>query len=80
MSRTVVFIHGMWEKSRSWECWSARFRTHGYEWHAPDWPLHEGAPAFRRNPPAGLGELGLEEVEQYAMPESRNVLPVHVPG
>ena len=63
MSKSVVFIHGMFQNPRSWEHWVELFDSRGYRCLAPAWPLHEGDPAaLRSNPPAGLGDLGLEEI------------------
>jgi len=63
MAKRVVFIHGMFENSRSWGLWMQWFAERGYDCHAPDWPLHEGNPEeLRRNPPAALGKLRLEDV------------------
>lgn len=63
MKQPIVFIHGMFENPKSWEGWSNWFTERGFECHAPAWPLHEGEPAdLRRHPPAGLGELRLEDV------------------
>ncbi|WP_207435014.1 alpha/beta hydrolase [Sabulibacter ruber] len=61
--KTIIFIHGMFQNSKSWDNWVAYFTQRGYNCLAPSWPLHEGEPAqLRANPPAGLGELGLDEV------------------
>jgi pimeloyl-ACP methyl ester carboxylesterase len=39
------------------------FEALGYRCMTPAWPMHEGDPAaLRANPPAGLGDLGLEEI------------------
>jgi len=59
----IVFVHGMFQTPKSWDRWVRLFTDKGYECHAPAWPLHEGDPALlRQNPPAGLGELSLEEI------------------
>jgi len=63
MSKTIVFVHGMFQNPRSWANWINYFETKGYTCVAPAWPLHEGEPAtLRQNPPAGLGELSLDEI------------------
>lgn len=63
MSKQIVFIHGMFLNSKSWEPWMDYFETRGYDCHAPDWPLHAGDPAtLRRSPSAGLGALRLDTV------------------
>jgi pimeloyl-ACP methyl ester carboxylesterase len=53
----------MFQNPVSWEKWIRFFSERGYECLAPAWPLHKGDPkALRANPPAGLGELGLDQV------------------
>jgi pimeloyl-ACP methyl ester carboxylesterase len=67
MTNTIIFIHGMFQNDLSWERWMDYFTEKGYNCIAEPWPLHEGNPAdLRQNPPAGLGDLRLEEiVEKY---------------
>lgn len=63
MSKTIIFIHGMFQNPVSWQHWLPRFESLGYRCLAPAWPFHEGSPAdLRQNPPAGLGDLNLEEI------------------
>lgn len=63
MKNTIVFIHGMFQNPKSWEKWMTYFSEKGYYCLAPAWPLHEGEPAaLRQNPPAGLGDLELNDV------------------
>lgn len=60
---TIIFVHGMFQNSKSWGNWVSYFSQRGYNCLAPDWPLHEGEPAqLRQNPPAGLGDLSLGDV------------------
>lgn len=61
--KTIVFVHGMFQNPTSWEKWVRFFAERGYDCKALAWPLHDGAPeALRQNPPAGLGELSLDEI------------------
>jgi pimeloyl-ACP methyl ester carboxylesterase len=63
MKKTIVFIHGMFQNPKSWGNWINYFTEQGYNCLAPAWPLHEGEPAdLRQNPPAGLGDLSLNDV------------------
>lgn len=63
MSQTIIFIHGMFQSPTSWDGWVRHFSSLGYRCLAPAWPLHEGNPAaLRVDPPANLGDLGLEEI------------------
>jgi pimeloyl-ACP methyl ester carboxylesterase len=73
---TIIFIHGMFQNPKSWHKWIAYFTERGYKCIAPAWPLHKGEPSeLRKNPPAGLGDLGLEaiikemEIVVKALPE-----------
>jgi pimeloyl-ACP methyl ester carboxylesterase len=60
---TIAFVHGMFQNPKSWDHWIRFFTDKGYDCSAPAWPLHEGEPAdLRQNPPAGLGELSLDEI------------------
>ncbi|WP_439559318.1 alpha/beta hydrolase [Dyadobacter sp.] len=63
MSKKIVFIHGMFQTSKSWDKWVNHFTNLGYECSAPSWPDHAGDPkSLRDNPPATLGDLMLEDV------------------
>ncbi len=63
MKPKIIFIHGMFLNSKSWDKWVSYFNNLGYACEAPAWPLHEGEPAdLRRNIPDGLGRLKLREV------------------
>ncbi len=63
MTTNIVFIHGMFQNSKSWASWQTYFENLGFATSAPSWPYHEGEPAeLRRNPPQGLGELHLRTV------------------
>jgi pimeloyl-ACP methyl ester carboxylesterase len=63
MSKTILFIHGMFQNPKSWENWITYFSGKGYTCVAPAWPDHEGEPAeLRKNVPADLGDLRLDTV------------------
>ncbi len=64
----VVFIHGMFQNSKSWASWQTYFEGLGFVTSAPSWPYHEGEPAeLRRNIPEGLGALHLRTlVDEFA--------------
>lgn len=63
MNRTIVFIHGMFQNSKSWDHWIQYFKQRGYNCIAPSWPLHQGEPSMlNQSPPKGLGDLLLEDV------------------
>jgi alpha-beta hydrolase superfamily lysophospholipase len=63
MKNTIVFIHGMFQNPKSWDNWVAYFSERGYHCITPAWPEHGGSPEqLRQNPPAGLGDLMLDDV------------------
>lgn len=62
MRTPVLFIHGLWLHSTSWEAWQRRFREEGYEPQAPGWPGDgETVEASRRDPDA-IGDHGIDDV------------------
>lgn len=63
-SKTVVFIHGAWMVPASWDNFRRSFEAAGFTTHAPAWPYIDSAPPeeLRRNPPPGLGTLGIKEI------------------
>ncbi|GGT38491.1 alpha/beta hydrolase [Streptomyces chromofuscus] len=59
---TIVLIHGLWMTPLSWEKWTDRFRTKGYDVIAPAWPGLDRAVADLRRDPSSIAGVGLEEV------------------
>jgi pimeloyl-ACP methyl ester carboxylesterase len=57
--RPVVFAHGLWLRSSSWDRWVDLFSTRGYAAVAPGWPGEEPAAGERpeHRPPPGLDEV-----------------------
>lgn len=67
MSNPVVFLHGLWIHSASWQPWQALFEERGYETHAPGWPGDGATVEATRRFPDGLAGHGVAEVtEAYA--------------
>lgn len=62
---TIVFIHGMWVTSLSWERWVDRYTTLGYRVLAPDWPRMDGGVFALRANPAVMDRLGIEEIADH---------------
>lgn len=63
MSKTVLFVHGMFMTARSWFPWCERFADAGYRCVVPNWPGREGTPAeARAKPDPRLRTLTLTEV------------------
>jgi len=67
VSKTVVFIHGAWMVPASWDNFRKSFEAAGFNTHAPAWPYLDNAPPdeLRRNPPAGLGALGIASIVDH---------------
>ncbi len=62
-SKTIVFIHGMFQNPASWESWEKYFGARGYQCYAPAYPFHEGNPEdLRKNISQELGTLTLGRV------------------
>jgi len=59
---TIVFIHGLWMTSRSWEKWGARYESRGYTVLAPPWPGLEGEVEELRRDPKPLTQLSVEKI------------------
>jgi non-heme chloroperoxidase len=58
----VVFIHGLWLHSTSWQPWADRFREAGYDPVLPEWPgVPETVAEARANPESQAG-VGIEQV------------------
>ncbi|GGZ71937.1 alpha/beta hydrolase [Streptomyces subrutilus] len=60
----VVFIHGLWLHSTSWQGWADTFRDAGYEPVLPEWPGVPATVAEARGRPEGQGGVGLAEISQ----------------
>ncbi|HEY4361627.1 MAG TPA: alpha/beta hydrolase [Bryobacteraceae bacterium] len=62
----IVFIHGLWMTSLSWENWVTRYTAHGYRVIARSWPGMDGDLEELRRDPAAIATLGIEQiVDQY---------------
>lgn len=73
---TVVFIHGLWAASNSWDDWRARYEAAGYTTLAPEWPGLDGKSVAEINAdPSPLAKLDITTiVDEYdsvirALPE-----------
>lgn len=63
MTKTIVFIHGLFQNPKSWENWVHYFEQRGYNCHTPAYPFHEGVPAeLRENIYPDLGNLTFGQV------------------
>lgn len=65
--RTVVFIHGLWIHSTSWQPWMDFFQQNGYETLNPPWPGDSATVAECRANPQSIANRGVTEVaDSYA--------------
>jgi pimeloyl-ACP methyl ester carboxylesterase len=62
-SRTIVFIHGLFQNPKSWDGWMKYFTEKGYTCYAPAYAYHEGEPeSLRKNIDSRLGALTFGQV------------------
>jgi len=61
----VMFIHGAWLSSGSWENFSNFFKERGYDVSAPEWPRKEGGVAELREASDDLEGLGITEIVDH---------------
>ena len=63
----VLFIHGLWLHSASWQPWIDLFRSEGYEPSAPGWPGDPDTVQESRQNPESIADHGIDDVvEHYA--------------
>jgi pimeloyl-ACP methyl ester carboxylesterase len=58
----VVFIHGLWLHSTSWQPWAEMFQAAGYATHTPEWPGAADTVAETRAHPEAQAGKGLREI------------------
>jgi non-heme chloroperoxidase len=58
----VVFVHGLWLHSTSWQPWAERFREAGFEPVLPEWPGVPDTVAEARANPGTQAGVGIDEV------------------
>src|SRR3954464_8061213 len=62
-SKTIVFIHGLFQNPKSWDGWIKYFSDKGYVCYAPAYAYHEGEPSdLRKNIDSRLGKLTFGKV------------------
>lgn len=62
-TKTIVFIHGLFQNPLGWSEWKKHFEAQGYICYTPAYPYHEGSPAeLRKNINPELGTLTFGEV------------------
>jgi pimeloyl-ACP methyl ester carboxylesterase len=66
MSNTIVFIHGAWLTSLSWENLTGYFEKKGYTCSAPEWPYRDQSAAqLREHTPPELAQIGVKELTDH---------------
>src|SRR5271170_1061055 len=65
MKQKIVFIHGAWLSSRSWENYMNFFAQAGYDVVAPEWPRKEGDVEELRESSEELVGLGVAEIVDH---------------
>jgi len=61
----VVFIHGLWLHSTSWQPWADRFRDAGFDPVTPEWPGVPDSVAEAREHPESQAGIGIDEVIEH---------------
>jgi non-heme chloroperoxidase len=61
----VVFIHGLWLHSTSWQPWAEMFRAAGYEPILPEWPGVPDTVAEAREHPERQAGVGIDQVIEH---------------
>ena len=61
----VLFVHGAWLSSGSWENFTTYFGNRGYPVSAPEWPRKEGDVAKLREDADAIKGLGLTEIVDH---------------
>jgi non-heme chloroperoxidase len=65
--KTIVFIHGLWLHTSSWQAWMDFFNREGYETLNPGWPGDSATVAESRADPESIANRGVKEIaDSYA--------------
>ncbi len=67
MAHPVLFVHGLWLHSASWQPWIDKFAAAGYSASAPGWPGEQETVAAARENPDAIADHGIDDVvDHYA--------------
>ena len=61
----VVFVHGLWLLSSSWDPWRALFEEHGYSTLAPGWPDDPETVEAANQDPEALAHKRIKQVTDH---------------
>ena len=64
-SNPVLFVHGLWMHSASWDPWIEHFRAAGYQATAASWPGDPGTIHEARTNPQVMAGYGIEEIVEH---------------
>ena len=70
---TIVFIHGLWMTSLSWEHWAERYSSEGHRVIARSWPGMDIDIEQLRRDPSPIATLGVTEVVDHYESIIRNL-------
>jgi pimeloyl-ACP methyl ester carboxylesterase len=63
----IIFIHGLWMHSSTWQPWMQFFSQHGYECMSPDWPGDGATVQESRTNTKAIANRSIKEVaDSYA--------------
>jgi pimeloyl-ACP methyl ester carboxylesterase len=65
MKGQIVFIHGLWLTSRSWEHFETYFAEQGFDVIAPEWPRKQGDVEEIRRTADSVAGLGIKEIADH---------------
>jgi pimeloyl-ACP methyl ester carboxylesterase len=63
--RPVVFVHGLWLHSTSWQLWAQIFNDAGYQPHSPGWPNEPDNVADARENPDVVANIGIDDITAH---------------
>src|SRR5215218_8311732 len=61
----LMFVHGAWLSSQSWDTFAGYFRDRGYDVSAPEWPRKDGDVESLRENTEAIEGLGLTEIVDH---------------
>src|SRR5437763_2322242 len=61
----VVFVHGLWLLSSSWDRWRALFEEHGYTTLAPGWPDDPETVAEAQHDPEVFADKSIKQATDH---------------
>jgi hypothetical protein len=70
MNQTILFVHGAWLTSLSWENLIGHFEGRGFTCVAPEWPYRDkSVPELRANTPPELADYMLNWLQDQKLSE-----------